>query len=122
MGLPTPDSRFDCDPRFADVTVSSELPDDINQIIEHLAQCARGYNNRLRWNAVAKLKSDMVEVRERWTKDRTSVDAVRAKCFDAGMTAEDTTTIVDALRKRQAGKRLVPERSYKGFRFTLPVK
>ena len=76
----------------------------------------------MKWNAVAKLKSDMVEVRERWTKDHAPVDAVRAKCLDAGMTAEDTTTIVDSLRKRQAGKRLVPERSYKGFRFTLPVE
>jgi hypothetical protein len=102
--------------------VSAQLPDDINKSIEYLAQSARGYGNRLKWNEVAKLKSDMMQVPQRWTEDRAPVDAVRSKCLDAGMTAEDTNTIVDLLRKRQAGKRLVPQRSYKGFRFALPVE
>ncbi len=102
--------------------VAADLPDHINEIIEYLAGWAKGYNNRLKWNEVAKLKSEMMEVRERWTKDRAPVDAVRAKCLDAGMTAEDTQTIVELLRKVQAGRRLVPQRSYKGFRFNTPVE
>jgi hypothetical protein len=38
------------------------------------------------------------------------------------MTEQDTKTIVDFLRKRQAGKRLVPQRSYTGFRFSPSVE
>jgi hypothetical protein len=100
----------------------AELPDDVNQIVEYLAQWAKGYNNRLKWNEEAKLKSDMMEVPERWAPDRAPVDAVKAARLQAGMTEQDTATIVAFLRKVQAGKRLVPQRSYKGFRFTLDVE
>lgn len=108
--------------RYSAAVTVAGLPDDINQIIEHLAQWAKGYNNRLKWNEEAKLKSDMMEVPERWTPDRAPVDAVKAACLQAGMTEQDTGTIIGFLRKRQAGKRLVPQRSYKGFRFTPPVE
>jgi hypothetical protein len=81
------------------------LPDDINEIIEHIAEWAKGYNNRLKWNEVAKLKSDMMEVRERWTKDRAPVDAVRVTCLDAGMTADDTEKIIALLRKGESTPR-----------------
>jgi hypothetical protein len=101
---------------------SGELPNDIAVIIEYLAQLAKECGNKLKWNEVAKLKSDMMEVRERWATDRAPVDAIRAKCFDAGMTAEDTGTVIESLRKVRAGKRLLPERSYEGFRFTPPVE
>jgi hypothetical protein len=60
----------------------------------------------------------MMEVPERWTPERAPVDAVKATCLEAGMTEPDTKTIVEFLRKRQAGKRLVPHRSYKGFTFS----
>jgi hypothetical protein len=92
------------------------------KIVKFLAGWARGYNNRLKWNEEAKLKSDMMEVPERWTPERAPVDAVKAACLEAGMTEQDTKTVVDFLRKRQAGKRLVPHRSYKGFRFLPPVE
>ncbi len=38
------------------------------------------------------------------------------------MTAEDTEKIIALLRKVQANRRLVPQRSYKGFRFLPPVE
>jgi hypothetical protein len=105
-----------------DVVVTADLPDDIKEIVKFLAGWARGYNNRLKWNEEAKIKSDMMGVPERWTPERAPVDAVKAACLEAGMTEQDTKTIVDLLRKRQAGKRLVPHRSYKGFRFSPPVE
>ncbi len=64
----------------------------------------------------------MMEVRERWTRDRAPVDSVRAKCLAEGMTDEDTATIIDLLRRVQDGRRLVPQRSYRGFRFQIPVE
>jgi hypothetical protein len=36
-------------------------------------------NNRLKWNEEHKLKSDMMLVPERWTKDRAPIDAVKAE-------------------------------------------
>ena len=90
-----------------DVVVTSDLPDDIKKIVKSLAGWARGYNNRLKWNEEAKL-SDMMEVPERWTPERAPVDAVKAACLEAGMTEQDTKTIVDFLRKRQAGNGWCP--------------
>ena len=101
--------------------VSAKLPDDINQIIEYLAEAAKGYHTGLKWNEEAKLKSDMMKVRERWTSHRAPIDAVKAKCVEAGLWDEDTATIIDLLRKTQAGKRLVPRRSYRDFKFAPPV-
>jgi hypothetical protein len=46
--------------------VSNDLPNGISQILQYLAQMARGYDNRLKWNEVAKLKADLMNVRDRW--------------------------------------------------------
>jgi hypothetical protein len=101
--------------------MASALPDDLNEIIEYVADWAKGYSSGLKWNEVAKLKSDMTEVRERWAPDRAPVDAVEAKCLEAGLSETDTATIIDLLRKTQAGKRLVPQHSFRGFKFNPPL-
>src|SRR6266446_7733765 len=46
--------------------VSNDLPHGIPEILQYLAQMARGYDNYLRWNEVAKLKADLMNVRARW--------------------------------------------------------
>jgi len=50
------------------------------------------------------------------------IDLVRAKCLDAGMSTRDADEVIELLRKVQAGRRLVPQSSYKGFRFSFPVE
>jgi hypothetical protein len=46
--------------------VSDDLPNGIPEILQYLAQTARGYGNHLKWNEVAKLKADLMNVRARW--------------------------------------------------------
>lgn len=46
--------------------VSDDLPNGIPEILSYLAQMARGYNNHLKWNEVAKLKGDLMNVPSRW--------------------------------------------------------
>ena len=46
--------------------MSDDLPNGIPEILQHLAQTARGYGNHLKWNEVAKLKADLMNVRARW--------------------------------------------------------
>lgn len=60
------------------------------------------------WNERDKIKSDMMRVRERWAASRVSAEALRDKCENIGMTANEADEVVDWLRKRQAGRRLVP--------------
>lgn len=79
---------------------------------------ARGYGNHLKCNEVAKLKSDLMEVPQRWAG--VAVDAIRERCISLGMADEDAHQIADLVTKAQAGRRLVPQPSYRGFRFALP--
>lgn len=102
--------------------MSDALPADIDQILDAIAQWARGYGNRLKWNEVAKLKGDMTNVKHRWIASRAPVALVEARCLELGMTETDTATVVDLLRKRQAGKRLVAQKSYSDFAFPMPVE
>jgi hypothetical protein len=83
---------------------------------------ARGYGNNLKWNEVAKLKADMTNVKHRWTPERAPVGVVEARCLELGMTETDTAIVVDLLRKRQAGRRLVAQKSYSGFAFAPSVQ
>jgi hypothetical protein len=46
--------------------VSDDLPSGISEILQYLAQMARGYGNRLKWNEVAKLKADLMNAPTRW--------------------------------------------------------
>jgi hypothetical protein len=44
--------------------MSTELPNGITEILENLAQMARGYDNRFKWNEVAKLKAELMKLGE----------------------------------------------------------
>lgn len=101
--------------------MSDALPADIEQILEYIAMMARGYDTGLKWNEEAKLKADMMNVRHRWTRDRAPIATVEARCLQLGMSREDTATVIDLLTRTQAGRRLVPQRSYRDFKFNPPV-
>ena len=99
---------------------SEELPPSVVGIIEYLAMMARGYDNHLKWNEQAKFKADLMHVRHRWTPVNTA--AFRARCLREGMREEDVAELVDWLDKAKAGRRLVPQRSYRDFRFMTPAE
>jgi erythromycin esterase-like protein len=79
---------------------------------------ARGYNNHLKWNEQAMFKADLMNVRHRWLKVDSA--AFRARCIAEGMRSEDVVELVDWLNKAKAGRRLVPQKSYRAFKFPAP--
>ena len=91
------------------------MPTDIEKILELTAMWAKGYDNHMKWNEVAKLKSDMMRRMDRWRL--VSTEQIRVKCLDLGMRREDVETICDLHARRLQGRRLVPEHSYRGFEF-----
>jgi len=95
--------------------MADELPADIVKILEFLASMARGYNNHLKWNEEARLKADLMHNRRFWLG--FPVNAVAAKCTELGMRQEDVDLIADLVRRAQAGRRLVPQRSYRDSTF-----
>lgn len=95
--------------------MAADLPDDIISALEYLAMMARGYDNNLKWNEEAKLKADLMTNRRYWTGFPPA--AVRAKCLELGMTAEDARTIAEFVTKAQAGRRLVPASGYRDYVF-----
>lgn len=92
----------------------SGMPKNVEGIFEYLEVRIAGYGY-LKWNEVAMIKADMMNVRHRWLG--IDVEAFRARCVRAGMTREETAEMVDYLRRTQAGRRLIPQRSYRAFRF-----
>jgi len=99
--------------------VSDDLPNGIPEILQHLAQTARGYGNHLKWNEVAKLKADLMNVRARWLG--VSVSEIADCCRALGMRDEDVSEVTDLVKKAQEGRRLVPQRTYRDFRFNPPA-
>lgn len=91
------------------------MPKDIEKILEHIALMAKSYDNHMKWNEEAKLKSDMMRRMDRWRLVTT--EQIREKCLALGMRGEDVETICDMHSRRLAGHRLVPQHSYKGFEF-----
>lgn len=83
--------------------------------MDYIGQMAAGYSTGLKWNEIAKLKSDMMLVRHRWLG--VDVRALEEKCRAVGLDNEDTATVLELVRRVQAGKRLVPLRSYRGSRW-----
>jgi len=94
------------------------LPPSVAEIAEHLARMARAYDNHLKWNEQAKFKADLMNVSERWY--RVDDAAFSAKLRNEGMREGDVGALVDWLRKAQAGRRLIPQRVYRDFRFNHP--
>jgi hypothetical protein len=100
--------------------VTNGLSTGISEILEYLAGMARGYDNNLKWNEVAKLKADLMNVPARWRG--VSVSEVAGRCRALGMREEDVATIGDLVRKAQEGRRLVPQKTYRDFRFNQPLE
>lgn len=102
--------------------MTEQLPTDIVEILEFLAMMAKGYDNHLKWNEEAKLKADLMHNRRYWVGFTSA--AVRDKCRALGMTFEDATLIEDLVSRAQAGRRLVPDRSYRDstFRHKRPAE
>jgi hypothetical protein len=94
--------------------VSNGLPPGISGILEYLAQMASGYDNHLKWNEVAKLKADLMNVPARWRG--VSVSEIADSCRALGMRDEDVTTVAELVRKAQEGHRLVPQKTYRDYR------
>jgi hypothetical protein len=99
--------------------VSRNLPNGIPEILQYLAQMARGYDNHLKWNEVAKLKADLMNIPARWRG--VSVSEIADYCRTLGMRDEDVTEVADLVGKAQAGRRLIPQKAYRDFRFNQPV-
>lgn len=101
--------------------MTDKLPADLEQIFDLVAQTAHGYGNRLQAHQIAQFKGDMMNVRHRWSADRAPIPLVRERLTELGMTPSDVETVVDLLRKTQAGRKLVPNRFFKNHRWTPPV-
>lgn len=76
---------------------------------------AAGYRNHLKWNEVAMLKADLMNMRHRWAG--VSPEHIADRCLELGMRAEDVKEIELLVTKAQAGRKLVPQRSYRDHRF-----
>lgn len=99
--------------------VSDDLPNGIPEILQYLAQMAQGYDNHLKWNEVAKLKGDLMNMRARW--QGVPVSEIASQCRALGMRDEDVTEVTNLISKAQEGRRLVPQSSYRGFSFNQPL-
>ena len=99
--------------------VPDDLPSGISEILEYLAMKARGYDNHLKWNEVDKLKADLMNAPSRWRG--VAVSQVADRCRALGMRTEDVATMTDLITRAQAGRRLVPGKTYRGFRFNQPI-
>lgn len=95
--------------------MTAPLPGDVRRFLDHLARWAKGYDNHLKWNEVDKLKAELMNNRSRW--QRVSLEAVDAYCASADMRAEDVRTIVDLIERRQTGRRLVPSKGYRDYKW-----
>lgn len=93
----------------------SPLPNDIDRILEYVAQMAAGYSGGLKWNEEDKLKADMMNRPERWAS--VTVEQVRAKCKELGMSPNDVDTIAGFLQRRKEGRYFRVTSSYRNFHF-----
>jgi hypothetical protein len=65
------------------------------------------------------LKADLMNVRARWAG--VSVGEIAERCRTLGMREEDVAEVASLVKKAQEGRRLVPEKTYRNFRFNPPV-
>lgn len=94
---------------------SEAVPEDIEHILSYLADMAAAYSTGLKWNEEAKLKADLMNNPVRWRN--VSAQAVSQRLLSLGMSPEDTRTLTDFVKRAQAGKRLVPQKTYRDFKF-----
>lgn len=100
--------------------MTEKLPNGVDELIEFLAGQARASGHHLKWNEKARLKADMMNVPERWLV--ITPDQLRGRALLAGMRDEDADEMADYLKRRKAGRRLVPARSYRAWRFPHSVE
>jgi Na+/pantothenate symporter len=100
---------------------TSDVPGDIDKILDFIGGKARAYNY-LKWNEQAMLKADMMNVPARWISARISPDRLQRKAVAVGLTAEEAAEVADWLRKRQAGRKLVPRSQYRTWKFNYELE
>jgi hypothetical protein len=61
----------------------------------------------------------LLNVRARWLG--VSVSEIADRCRALGMRDEDVAEVTDLVKKAQEGRRLVPQRTYRDFRFNPPA-
>ena len=91
------------------------LPDDVVNILQHLADMAAGYDSGLKWNEEDKLKADLMTRTQRWLG--LPIDHIRLKCRELGLRPADVDTITGLILRRQEGRRFNVRRGYKDFHF-----
>ena len=104
---PTHDSR--------DEQPSEPLPNGVERILAYVTTMAAGYATGLKWDEEDKLKADMMNRPERWAP--ISVEQVREKCREFGMSPEDIDTIAGFLQRRKEGRRFNVRTTYRDFQF-----
>jgi hypothetical protein len=102
-------------PEEAGSGVLEPLPNGIDDILDHVAHMAAGYSSGLKWNEEDKLRADMMNRPERWLP--VTVEQVRAKCRQLGMSPKDVDTIADFVQRRKDGRRFNVRSSYRTFHF-----
>lgn len=102
-------------PQPAPVGAAEPLPNGVEEILEHIADWAAGYDSGLKWNEEDKLKADMMNCPERWAP--ITVEQVRAKCRELKMRPNDIETITGFLERRKQGRRFNVRSTYRDFRF-----
>jgi hypothetical protein len=95
--------------------VLEPLPNGIDGILEYVAHMAAGYSSGLKWNEEDKLKADMMNRPERWLS--VTVEQVRAKCRQCGMSPKDVDTVADFVQRRKDGRHFNVRSSYRSFQF-----
>ena len=91
------------------------LPEDVDSILKYVATMAAGYSSGLKWDEEDKLKADMMNRPGRWVS--VTVEQVRARCLELGMSGEDVDTIAGYLQRRKEGRRFNVRSSYRDFHF-----
>ena len=91
------------------------MPEDIRQILTLIAGYAKLNDNQMKWSEEAKLKSDMMRNRGGWCLIASK--EIAEECRLLGMREEDVRTIQDMHARLKQGRRLVPDRSFRGFEF-----
>jgi hypothetical protein len=102
-------------PEHAESGVLEPLPNGIDDILAYVADMAAGYSTGLKWNEEDKLKADMMNRPDRWLP--VTVEQVRAKCRQFGMSPKDVDTVADLVQRRKDGRRFNVRTSYRTFRF-----
>lgn len=96
-----------------------KLPNGVEEFLEHLAESAAFYGNRLHWREEAYLKADMMNMPERWLV--ITPEQLEPKASSFGMSRDDVETFVDFLKRWKQGRKLVPAKGHRDRCFPAEV-